>query len=35
MNAAKARQLEFADKDAALGQFAQIKYNHALTIHKS
>jgi ATP-dependent exoDNAse (exonuclease V) alpha subunit len=29
------RKMTFSDRDEFLGQFADIKYNHALTVHKS
>jgi hypothetical protein len=34
-NACKQRQLEWRDKDIALSVFAKVKYNHAITVHKS
>lgn len=31
----KNKKLEYRDKDKALAKFADVKYNHAITVHKS
>lgn len=35
LTSAKRRLIKFTTKDSFLNKFAQVKYNHAITIHKS